>query len=217
MANDTSAEAATRLLGPINGKRILELGCGAGEAAIDFAGRGATVIAVDESAAAIAAARTAAERAEVRIEWHAGDLADLAFLRADSVDAVYSDGALARVADPGRLFRQVHRVLRPGMPFVFTLPHPMALCVETDREPEGSLPLARPYLGRSYFEVAPLDLGPEGATIALHPHTVGDVFTGLGRAGYRVDTVLEPEPPRGPAGRALVPTTIIWRARKEGV
>ena len=217
MANDSTPEITTRLLGPLAGKRVLELGCGTGESAIEFARRGATVIAVDESAAAIAAARAAADLAEVRIEWHAGDLADLAFLRADSIDAAYSDGALARVPELGRLFRQVHRVERPGAPFVFTLPHPMALCVEADPEPEGSLPLARPYLGRSYFDATPLDLTDKGAPIALHPHTVTDVFTGLGRAGYRVDTLLEPEPPRGSAGRALAPTTIVWRARKEGV
>lgn len=212
MAKDSTAEVATRLLGTRSGKRILELGCGAGETAIDFARHGATVIAVDESSAAIGAARAAAEQAEVRIEWHVGDLADLAFLRADSVDAAYSDGALARVPELGRLFRQVHRVLRPGAPFVFTLPHPMALCIEVDPEPEGSFPLARPYLGRSYFDDAPV--GSQGGA---HPHAIAPVFVGLGRAGYRVDTLLEPEPPRGSAGRALVPPSIIWRARKEGV
>ncbi len=42
---------------PTYHQRILELGCGAGEAAIDFARHGATVIAVDESATAISSAR----------------------------------------------------------------------------------------------------------------------------------------------------------------
>jgi hypothetical protein len=39
------------------------------------------------------------------------------------------------------------------------------------------------------------------------------VFTELGRAGFRVDTVLEPRPDT-PGAR--VPATIVWRARKEG-
>src|SRR6478735_2617833 len=104
-------DAVVRLLGPVKGKRVLELGCGTGDTAVRFAREGATVIGVDSSADRIAAARAAAEVAEVRLELRAGDLADLAFLRADSIDMAYSQGALAPVADLDRLFRQVHRVL----------------------------------------------------------------------------------------------------------
>jgi hypothetical protein len=39
------------------------------------------------------------------------------------------------------------------------------------------------------------------------------VFTELGRAGFRVDTILEPRPST-PGAR--IPDTIVWRARKEG-
>jgi hypothetical protein len=58
----------------------------------------------------------------------------------------------------------------------------------------------------------------EGEELELYVHTIADVFTELGRAGLRVDTIAEPRPPRassvlGPA----VPSTIVWRARKEGV
>ena len=56
---------------------------------------GATVIGIDESPASIADARAAAEAAEVKLELRAGDLADLAFLRADSMDMACSQGALA--------------------------------------------------------------------------------------------------------------------------
>ena len=48
-----------RLLGPVRGKRVLELGCGAGDTAVRFAQQGATVIGVDSSAEHIASARTA--------------------------------------------------------------------------------------------------------------------------------------------------------------
>ena len=216
-ADGTPGGELRRLLGTVSGKRILELGCGTGESAIELAKAGATVIAVDGSAADIDAAREAASRAEIRIEFHSGDLADLAFLRADSIDAAYSDWALSGIADPGRLFRQVHRVLRAGAHLAFTLPHPYAACVDIDPEPAGSLPLARPYLARSYFDDAPVDAGTDGASEMRYPHPISTIFVGLARAGYKVDTLLEPEPTRGPRGRALVPETIVWRARKEGV
>ncbi len=86
---------------------------------------------------------------------HTGDFADLASLRGDSVDVAFAEGSLGGLADLGRVFRQVQRVLRAGAWFAFSLPHPFAFCVDADPEPEGSLPLARPYLARSYFDTEP--------------------------------------------------------------
>jgi SAM-dependent methyltransferase len=209
-------DAVIRLLGSVRGKRVLELGCGTGDAAIAFAHQGATVIGIDESADRIADGRAAADIAEVKLELRSGDLADLAFLRADSMDVAFSDGALAQVPELGRLFRQVHRVLRHGAGFVFSLPHPFALGTEVESPPEGSLPLGRTFLTRSYFDTSPIDVGEEGAPVLLTRHTLSEVFTGLTRSGFRVDNLLEPEPARTPGGRALLPTTVVWRARKEG-
>jgi SAM-dependent methyltransferase len=209
-------DAVVRLLGAVKDKRLLELGCDAGARAVPFAQEGATVIGVDPSVDAIADARVAAETAEVRLELHAGDLADLAFLRADSVDIAFSVDALAKITDLGRLFRQVHRVLRHGSPFVFSLPHPFALGAEVEPAEEGSLPLGRTFLSRSYFDPSPIDIGAEGEPVLVTRHTLSEVFTGLSRTGFRVDTLLEPEPSRAHGGRALLPSTVIWRARKEG-
>jgi SAM-dependent methyltransferase len=199
-----------RLLGDVARKRVLELGCGDGTRAVELARRGASVIAVDPSVEAGIATRKRAEAAEVRIELRTGDLADLAFLRGDSVDVAFAEGSLASLTDLGRVLRQVQRVLRAGAWFAFSLPHPVASCLATEAEPDGSLPLARPYLERSYFD----DDVPYGSD--EHPHRIADVFAQLGRVGFRVDTLLEPEPPATARGRALLPTTVVWRARKVG-
>ena len=105
---DIPAEGELRLLGDVKGKRVLELGCGTAAASIAFARAGATAIAVDDSPERLARARLATEAEEVRVELRPGDLADLAFLRADSVDLVFSAGALGAVEDLNRVFRQVH-------------------------------------------------------------------------------------------------------------
>ena len=146
-----------RLLGEVRGKRVVELGCGDGTRAVALARGGASVIAIDPSAEAVAATRRKAEENEVRVEVHTGDFADLAFLRGDSVDVALAEGTLAGLADLGRVFRQVQRVLRAGAWFAFSLPHPFAFCVDVEPEPTGSLPLARPFLGRSYFDIEPVD------------------------------------------------------------
>ncbi|MDZ7734341.1 MAG: class I SAM-dependent methyltransferase [Acidimicrobiia bacterium] len=101
-------------------------------AAITMATRGAKVIAIDPSPERLARTREVAEEYEVRIELHESDLADLAFVRADSVDLVFS----AYVA------RHRSRA-RPGVPsgaprppigsatIVFSLPHPAFAMVDT--------------------------------------------------------------------------------------
>jgi SAM-dependent methyltransferase len=200
--NDTPTERELRLLGDLRGKRVLDLGCGTGSAAIAFAHQGAMVIALDASETRLAHARERAEREEVKVEWRKGDLADLAFLRAESIDAAFSADSVSEVDDAARLFRQVQRVLKPNGPFVFSYEHPMSLCIG----PSGTVE-------RSYFEPGPIDVERDGESVRIHVRDIGEVFTELGRAGFRVDTVLEPRPDT--AG-ALIPTTIVWRGRKEG-
>jgi len=211
---DVPREDELRLLGPVDGKRVIDLGCGAGHNAIAMARQGAKVIAVDESAEQVAEARAAAEREGVKLELHHAPLAELAFVRADTVDAVVSAFGLAPVDDLDRVFRQVHRVLRPEHPFVLSLPHP-AFAVTGD----GPGMEVR----RAYWDSAPLPGTGEGP--ADLPRTVSELFTSLGRANFRVDTLLEPQPKgapdrRGPQWSELMtylPATLVLRARKQGI
>ena len=157
-------EDELRLLGSVAGKRVLQLGCEDPGPAVALATAGARVIAVVPGPTEQDRTRDALERAEVRIELHAGDIADLAFIRADTVDAAFVDMPLRRVPDLDRVFRQVHRVLRTDSPLVVAVPHPAG-----DNE------------GRSYFDRSD------------NRRTVGDLFGSLTRGQFAVDTLLEPE------------------------
>ena len=199
---DDLTDQELRLLGDLRGKRVLDLGSGAGTAAIAFAQQGAIVIALDTTDGRLARARARAEEAEVKVEWRTGDLADLAFLRAESIDAAFCSSAVAEVDDASRLFRQVQRVLKPNGAFVFSYAHPMSLCIDTSG-----------VVSRSYFDPGPIDTERDGESARIHVRDIGEVFTELGRAGFRVDTIFEPKPST-PGAR--VPDTIVWRARKEG-
>jgi SAM-dependent methyltransferase len=214
---DLPSEAEIRLIGDVSAKRVLDLGCGSGENAIVCARNGAHVIALDASKGQLALARKLTDAAEVRVEFHASDAADLAFLRADSIDLALAIGVLGEVEDLDRLLRQVHRVLRPGAAFVFSIDHPMALAVGREVSAPGALPLGALEVRRSYFDHAPADVTRDDERIQVYPRTVADVFAALHRAGYRVDVILEPEPRHQSDPGPAIPSAILWRARKEGV
>jgi ubiquinone/menaquinone biosynthesis C-methylase UbiE len=205
-------ENELRLLGDAAGKRVLDLGCGPGQAAVVLARKGATVIAVDASIRMLNRGRQLAERAEARVEWHHGDVAELAFLRAESIDLAVSVYALGEVDDLGRVLRQVHRVLKNRGAFVFCYEHPLGLCVGREPPTSPSTPI-HPVVRTSYFTDEPVTVEREGEPIELYVHTVSDVFHYLTRSGFRVEVLAEPLP----SAEAAVPRTIVWRARKEGM
>jgi SAM-dependent methyltransferase len=208
---DIPSETELRLCGTVEGKRVLELGLGA-QAAISFAKQGAHAIGVDSSAERVGEMRRRCDEEEVKVELHESDLADIAFVRADSIDLAFSSYAFDAVEDLNRVFRQVHRVLRQDAPLVFSLAHPAYAMI--DDESEEPLLVRTSYFDHKHGEGQPGE----------HHRTISDLFTGLTRANFRVDTILEPEPASsGPRSAEwhdtfkFVPRTLIIRARKEGI
>ncbi len=190
----TGPDTDHRLLGEVSGRRVLELGCGAGHAAVGLAARGARVTAVDGDVLQINMARTLASHQEVTVEFHQAEPAELAFMRADQVDLVISVSSLSFTADLDRVMRQAHRVLCPGGHIALSVPHPASLCAD----PDNSLLNAH-----SWIDKGPID----GRWV----HTAEDVVTSMGRANFVVDLLLEPHT-NGPQ-----PVTLLARGRKLGV
>jgi SAM-dependent methyltransferase len=183
-----------RLCGDVSGKRALELGVatvptGVPPNAITLAAGGAKTIAVDPDAERIAALREQALQAEVRVECHQSELADLGFATSGSVDLVLATGTLDDVDDLPRLLRQVHRVLRPDAAFVVALTHPVAAMFDG-----GTVPVSR--------------YGTRGRSMS-------ELFMSFERSNFRIDVLHELMPVADRS--ALVPAMLLMRARKQGV
>ncbi len=217
---DLDHEQVEKLIGAVGsleGRRVLDLGCGTGGSAVTIARRGARVIAVESSTARLARARNAADVAGVKVEFHHSDLADLAFLRADSIELVVAVYSLAGVQDLGRVFRQLHRIMRPDGALVMSLPHPTAMMLEADPDDQQT-----PYLTRTAWSDQAITWRSGGDEGVTHVHQISDLFTTLVRSNFRVDSILEPPSRPDSAGlhssplREWVPGTLVLRARKEG-
>jgi SAM-dependent methyltransferase len=106
-------EEALRWLGPVAGRRVLEVGCGSGVFLRAAADRGAQVVGVDASAALVELARARAPEAEL----HVGDMQFLPF--ADDVfDVVAGFNSFFFAADMVAALREAGRVAKPGAPVV---------------------------------------------------------------------------------------------------
>ncbi len=122
---DTTAKwAATRRLrswergqlgvGP--GQRLLDVGCGLGQAALALAddlGDDGEVVGVDVSAEMVRAATSRADGARCRVRFTVGDAASLSEFD-NSFDAVRSERTLQWLADPLAAVAEMARVVRPG-------------------------------------------------------------------------------------------------------
>ena len=101
------------------GQRLLEVGCGIGTDLTRFARGGALVTGVDLS-------RTAIDLARQNLELHGMAAEELRVANGEALpypdaafDVVYGHGVIQYTADPARLVRECHRVLRPGGTGIF--------------------------------------------------------------------------------------------------
>ena len=94
--------------------RVIDLGCGGGQATRKLAARGYAVIGIDFAATAIELAR--ANVIDDRVQFVVGDCLELAAFDDGAFDLAIDNHVLHCLlgADRGRFLREVARVLRPG-------------------------------------------------------------------------------------------------------
>jgi SAM-dependent methyltransferase len=112
-------EYAFHLLGDVEGRTLIDLGCGDGVNTIILASMGARVLSLDiaKESLDLTAKRAAANKVGSRVTLLHADALDIP-VEASTVDAILCTGLLHQV-DPVRTARQIRRVLKPGGVAVF--------------------------------------------------------------------------------------------------
>jgi SAM-dependent methyltransferase len=201
-------EADARLLGELDGREILEVGCGSAPCARWLAEQGARVTGLDLSAAMLRYASAANLATGVEVSLVRGNAELLPFQDKAFDLACSAFGAVPFVASVDAVFAEVARVLRPGGRWVFSVTHPMRWIFPDDPGPEGLM------VTGSYFDRTPY---------VEHHRTFGDYVRALSGAGLVIEDVIEPEWPDGhtrewgqwsPLRGALFPGTAIFCCRK---
>ena len=121
---DPGTAALLELVGPVHGRRVLDLACGHGRVTRELIRRGATVTGLDISDALLTRGRTAEQVAPLGARYIHGDAAGSVDLPAGSFDSVVCNYGLSDIDDLAGALANVHTLLRPGRAFVFSLLHP---------------------------------------------------------------------------------------------
>jgi SAM-dependent methyltransferase len=100
------------------GRRVLEVGCGAGTDLARFAKGGAIVSGVDLSTSAIALAKANFQQQGIHGDLREADGERLPFAN-DTFDLVYAHGVVQYTPDPQRLVDECRRVMKPGGDAIF--------------------------------------------------------------------------------------------------
>jgi ubiquinone/menaquinone biosynthesis C-methylase UbiE len=122
---NTSAFLA--MLPDIHGMRGLDVGCGEGHNTRLVAQRGAQMTAVDIAETFVCYAKQQEAREPLGIEYKAADACELPF-GDESFDFATAFMSLMDISTPEHAIAEVHRVLKPGGFFQFSITHP---CFDT--------------------------------------------------------------------------------------
>ena len=188
-------EAKARLLPDLEGRRVVELGCGTAYVSSWLARRGARlVVGLDPTAAQLATAQQMQQRAALEFPLVRADAELLPFVDG-SFDFAISEYGAAIWCDPCRWLPEAARVLRPGGRLVFlgnaTL---LMLCVPDEDGVPATERLLRPQRGMHRFE------WPQNSGIEFHL-SHGDMIRALHGARFEVEDLVELYAPVGASTR----------------
>lgn len=189
------------LLAGAAGKDVLCLASGGGQQSAVFGLLGANVTVLDISAWQLRGDRTAAEHHGYEVRTVKGDMRDLSAFDDASFDLVYQPHSFSYVPDVRPVYREVHRVLRPGSIYSAGHVNPAVFAVSLGFC--GSRGGAGGWDGVGYRIVDPYRGGPvfrneagvenmvAGEPTGENRHLLKDIFGGLIEAGFIIREVVE--------------------------
>ena len=187
-------ESELGILGDVDARDVLEIGCGAAQCARWLSTRGARAVGLDLSFRQLQHARRLDVEHDLGVPVVCGTATHLPFRDASFHVAFSSFGALQFVEDVERTVAEVARVLRPGGRFAFSVPHPVRWAMPDDPTREGLV------VTSSYWDRTPYveeDAGTGEPRYVEHHRTLGDWVALLAGHGFRITDLVEPEWPAG--------------------
>lgn len=184
-------EARASYLGPVRGRRILEVGCGAGRWSLGLRQRGARPVGLDLSRVQLRKAR--AEAGSRPLPLLRGNAEALPF-KDGSFDIAFCDWGALTFGDPRRTIPECARVLRPGGRLVFATASPLRYIAYDRQKDRQTRALTAPY-----FRMNRQDWGDTVEFQMPYGEWI-DLFV---RSGFAIERLVETRPAPGSRSRYL--------------
>jgi SAM-dependent methyltransferase len=212
-----ASEAELGAIPDVDGKDVVELGCGTAYVSAWLARRGARPVGVDITPAQLDTARAMQAKHGLVFPLVEASAEEVPLPDA-SFDVAVSEYGASIWADPYLWIPEAARLLRPGGELVFLVNGTLSMLCAQDEEVPPTQDLLRPYFGMHRFE------WPDDNSVEFHLG-YGDWIRLLRRSGFEVVDLIEIQAPEGaspcrhkalplPDWARRWPSEEIWRARK---
>lgn len=211
-------ESELQVLDDVDGKDVLEAGCGTAYWSAWLARRGGRVVGLDNSPKQLETAHALQQEHRLKFPLHLGSAESMPF-EAASFDLVFSEYGASIWCDPYLWIPEAVRVLRPGGQLIFLINGLLTmLCAGEGPAPTGDR-LLRPLFGMHRFEWP-----DEDNSVEFHL-SHGEWIRWLRENGMEVEALVELQAPEnapphrfdslpGPEWARKWPSEEIWKARK---
>lgn len=186
--------AMAKMLPGLNGKSVLDLGCGYGHNCMDFVQKGASkVVGIDISEKMLSVAKT--ESAHEKIEYLNMSMTDISTLN-KKFDFIYSSLAFHYVNDFEAFSKDMYSILNKGGQLLFSQEHPIITATldgngHFNKDENGN---RISYTFSNYNEPGERRIHWYVDGVVKYHRTLSGVINALTKAGFIIEEICEPTP-----------------------
>ncbi|MFX1478333.1 MAG: class I SAM-dependent methyltransferase [Promethearchaeota archaeon] len=191
--------ALWKLIGEVEGLKVLDAGCGNGYLTRGLARKGAIAVGVDISQHFIEYCTKREEKEKLGCEFTQASLDDLSGIRSKNFDLVVSNIVMTDVIDYQQAFKEINRILKTDGRFVWSNTHPifakhssleLKLPSDTMRREERMYKIIDRYFESGATQVQWFGENP----LWQFERTLSEYSKGLKEAGFVIREIVEPKP-----------------------
>lgn len=186
--------AMAKMLPELNGKSVLDLGCGYGHNCMDFVDRGALkVVGIDISEKMLSVAKT--ESSHEKIEYLNMSMTDVSALN-QKFDFIYSSLAFHYIKDFDTFAKDLYSILNKGGQLLFSQEHPIITATldgngHFNKDENGN---RISYTFSNYNEPGERKIHWYVDGVIKYHRTLSGVINALTKAGFIIEEICEPTP-----------------------
>jgi 2-polyprenyl-3-methyl-5-hydroxy-6-metoxy-1,4-benzoquinol methylase len=189
-ADDPASLALLDLLGPVAGRRVLDVACGHGRITRELARRGADLVGIDISGSLISKARETEQDDPLGIRYIHADITAPKALGDCEFDAAACNFGLSDIDDLDAAIRTISGALCPRGCFVFSILHP---CFAGGKDISASWPATGSYYDEGHWTARDAHSTLRRQVGANH-RMLSTYLSTLRRHGLWLDQLAEPLP-----------------------